>query len=82
MDCSDTGVLVPTSGKRLVETVSGMFPAQASVSKTAQLKQPRPILECVKAPSAETIMFFAHVKKSSGTSAVNAFPQQKQIFAC
>lgn len=46
LDCSDTGELVPTEGKRLVDVVSGMFPAQAAIHipKTAQLKQPRPIL--------------------------------------
>ena len=46
LDCSDAGELVPTEGKRLVEIVSGMFPAQAAIhmSKTAQLKQPSPIL--------------------------------------
>lgn len=46
LDCSDTGELVPTEGKRVVDVVSGMFPAQAAIHipKTAQLKQPRPIL--------------------------------------
>lgn len=46
LDCSDTGELVPTEGKRLAEIVSGMLPAQADIrtSKTTQIKQPNRIL--------------------------------------
>lgn len=65
LDCSDTGELVPTEGKSLVEIVSGMFPAQAAVrmSKTAQLKQPSHIY-CItrQATFSRDMTFFAHMR--------------------